>query len=205
MAATISFREDGRDSVTVDVDVLPQAEGFVLADADGREHHFGCGQWSRGGEFVYVATYGADGREKIYWWRDILDALGEGWSVVEEPQLGPRLSPLVQVALDDMADTANKVNGFTGYEKDLAVVVLRALWDEAQEGFDPVEVEVWAATHGWGLKQAKDLRELADGVRHGTRFRGVYGRAISRDRERERAMVEHWRTQLEERDDHEAR
>lgn len=92
-----------------------------------------------------------------------------------------------------MADTANKVNGFVGYEKELAVLFLRALWDEAQEGFDPAEVEVWAATHGWGLKQAKDLRELADGVRHGTRFRGIYGRAITQDRERERAMVEHWR------------
>lgn len=122
-----------------------------------------------------------------------------GWRVIDEPQLGPRLSPLVAVALADMAETANKVNGFIGYEKDLAVRVLRALWSEAREPLDVDEIETWAATNGWSLKQTKDLRELVEGVREGRRFRSTGGgRAITEDKGREQKMVAWWREQLED-------
>lgn len=190
---TIRFRERG-ETVPLPIEVPLAATRLVLADADGREHHFGCGQWDTNGNFVHVATYTSAGREKLYWFDDILDAMKRGWRVLDEPQFGPRLPPLVVVALEDMARDANLVNGFIGYEKELAVRILRALWNEAREPLDAVEIETWAATHGWSLKQTEDLGELVEGVREGRHFRATGGgNAIARDPEREQKMVEGWR------------
>lgn len=61
---------------------------------------------------------------------------------------------------------------------------------------DVDEVAVWVATHGWALKDAKKFRDLAGGVRNGTKFRGIGQRAISRDHDRERKLLAHWRQQL---------
>lgn len=194
---SISFRE-GSERLPIDVGVPVPDDRLVLKDADGREHHFGCGVWTSKGTFIYVATYGRAGREKIFWWEDILEPLSRGWEIVQEPALGPQLTPLAHAALASIEQSANKVNGFvTDYEKTLAVRVLRALWDEAREPLDPDEVEVWAATHGWAFKGAKTLREIAEGVRNGKQFRGAAGgRAIRRDREQEKRMVENWRDAL---------
>jgi hypothetical protein len=198
-SATIRFRERG-NPVRLPIEVPLTAARLVLADAQGREHHFGCGQWDHNGEFVYIATYTNAGREKIYSFDDVLDALKDGWQPIDDPQLGPRLSPLVVVALENMAERANKVNGFTGNEKDVAVTILRALWDEAREPLDVDEIETWAATNGWSLKQTKDLRELVEGVCEGRRFRSTGGgHAIAHDRERERKMVAGWREELDRR------
>jgi hypothetical protein len=65
---------------------------------------------------------------------------------------------------------------------------LRALWEEAHERYDPQEVYVWTATHGWAMKDAKRLQEIAEGVRQGKNFQGYDRRPISRDRERWRRI-----------------
>ncbi len=49
-------------------------------------------------------------------------------------------------------------------EKQWAVQAFMALLDVANEGFDPDAVKVWGPTHGWSLKDAKDLGELARAV-----------------------------------------
>jgi hypothetical protein len=166
---------------------------LVLASEDGSEFHFGCGVWTVNGTFLHVASYATEGRAPYAWWSDVLDSLAQGWEARDEPELGPQLSPLAQVALTGLARLCNQVNGFSGEpEKKWAVEQLRALWEVAEDRFDADEVAVWAATHGWALKQAKKLREIADGVRHGTQFRGTGGHAIQRDRARERKMVAHW-------------
>jgi endonuclease IV len=66
----------------------------------------------------------------------------------------------------------NLHNGFYGEpEKRWAVDALRALWEEAHERYDPQEIYVWAATHGWAMKDAKRLHEIAEGVREGKTIR----------------------------------
>lgn len=190
--------EDGRESLLLDIDLPRDAKRLILVDADGHEYHFGCGVWTPNGTFIHVATYTAERREPYAWWSDVLDGIERGWRVRDEPELGPSVTPLVDVALTGLARLCNQVNGFYSEpEKKWAVEHLRALWEEAREPLDPDEVGVWAATHGWAPKHAKTLREITEGVRNGKRFMGV-GRAIQRDRDRERKMVEHWREQLPE-------
>lgn len=188
--------EDGRESLRLGIDLPRDAKRLVLVDAEGREYHFGCGVWTPNGTFIHVASYTAEGREPYAWWSDVLDGIERGWSVRDKPELGPSVTPLVDVALTGLARLCNQVNGFYGGpEKKWAVEHLRALWEEAREPLDPAEVGVWAATHGWAPKHARTLREIAEGVRSGKRFMGV-GRAIQRDRERERKMVDRWRAEL---------
>jgi hypothetical protein len=186
---------DERQQLALDLELNDAtAKRLILVDADGREYHFGCGAWTPNGTFNHVATYTDEGREPYAWWSDVGDGFERGMALREEPQLGPRVSPLVQVALDHLAFLCNQNNGFYGEpEKRWAVDTLRALWEDAQEPLDPREIEVWAATHGWSVKHAKTLREIVEGVRYGKQFRGVGGRAIRRDREGERKMVARWR------------
>jgi hypothetical protein len=191
----IRFRKN-MPVLAVKTDVAPDASRLVLGDVQGREHHFGCGQWSSNGDFTYVATYTSTGREKIYRWGDIVEALEQGWRRIAEPQLGPILAPLVWRALADLEQSANKVNGFIGYEKELAVRILRAVWDEARESLDPDEVVAWSATHGWSLEQAEKLREIAEGVREGRKFREIGGsRAIATDSAHAARMVAAWKAE----------
>lgn len=188
--------EDGRESLRLDIDLPRNAERLVLVDADGCEYHFGCGGWTPNGTFIHVATYTADGREPYAWWSDVVDGIQRGWDVRDAPELGPRIKPLVDVALASLARLCNQVKGFSAEpEQKWAVERLRALWEEAREPLDPDEVGVWASTHGWGPKDAKKLREITEGVRSGRHFMGA-GRAIQRDRDRERAMIAHWREEL---------
>jgi hypothetical protein len=199
MAVTITS-EDERASAQLDVEVARNAKRLVIADAEGSEYHFGCGIWTANGTFIHVATYTAAGREPYAWWNDVLDGIERGWEIRSEPELGPLISPLTEVALASLARLCNFHNGFYGEpEKKWAVEHLRALWEEAQDPLDPDEVAVWAATHGWAPKHAKTLREIAEGVRHGKQFRGAGQRAIRRDLAREGKMVAHWREQLSER------
>lgn len=115
------------------------------------------------------------------------------------PEIAPRL--VRQVVRSSRRSAARGVRipspQLYSEPKKWAVEHLHALWEEVREPLDPDEVGVWAATHGWAPKLAKTLREITEGVRNGKRFMGV-GRAIQRDRERERKMVEHWRQQLTE-------
>lgn len=61
--AAIRFRERG-DAVSLPIKMPLTAARLVLSDAEGREHHFGCGQWDRNGEFVYLATYTSGGARR---------------------------------------------------------------------------------------------------------------------------------------------
>ena len=57
---------------------------------------------------------------------------------------------------------------------------------------------VWAATHGWAIKDAKRLQEIAEGVRDGKNFQGYDRRPIPRDREKWRRMIEQWDNDIAE-------
>jgi hypothetical protein len=199
------YSDDERRRVRLDADVTSSADGLVIVDGEGREHHFGCGAWDPQGRFRYVATYADEGREPPYSHDEVIEALERGWRVADTPRFGPRLSPLVRVALEGLAQRASKHKGFIGApERTLAIRYLRALLNEAGQAFDPEEVEVWAATHGWAAKGAKDLGKLAEGVLEGRQFRDWDRRAIGENPEQERQMVEYWRAKLEERDGQES-
>jgi hypothetical protein len=194
MEVTIAS-SDERQSVRLEVDVPADAERLVLVDDDGNEYHFGSGMWVKRGTFLHVATYSPDdGLQKYAFFWELADAISEGRvSHQPEPELGPKLSRRAVIALKELRMLCNLHNGFYGEpEKRWAVDTLRALWEEAHERYDPQEVYVWAATHGWAMKDAKRLQEIAEGVRQGKNFQGYDRRPIPRDRERWRRMIEQW-------------
>jgi hypothetical protein len=190
----------GRETIRLDVATDRGAERLVIVGVDGREHHFGAGGLGSGGVFTYLASYGDEGREKFYWSDDIRESIGDDYAAIDQPRLGPVLSPLVRTALDSLARTigGSKHKGFMLDEKTWAVRRLRALHREAREQFDPAEIEVWAATNGWSLRDARALRTIAEGVLEGKSFRGVDRRAIPYDREQARRMVAQWRAERAE-------
>lgn len=187
--------DDERQRVRLDLDVPRSTERLVLVDEDGKEYHFGCGMWMREGTFLHVATYSREeGLHPYAFFFEVVDAIEEGKiAQLPEPDLGPKLSPRTIAALVGLRQLCNLHNGFSGDpEKSWAVNTLRALWEGAGDRFNPQEVYVWAATHGWGIKHAKALQKLADGVREGKNFRDYAGRAITRDRGQWRRMIERW-------------
>jgi hypothetical protein len=187
--------DDEREKRGLDVDLEQGAKRLVLADTAGWEYHFGRGPFTPLGTFSHVATYSPEGREPYAWWWQVLDGAERGWTVREEPELGPTVTALAVAALEDLARRCNQNNGFyADPEKSWAVETLRALWEE--EPYDSDEIAVWAATHGWGIKYSNKLRELAEGVRQRTQFRDYARRSIKRDRAKEQRMVAHWREQL---------
>lgn len=127
MAVTITS-EDERASVQLDAEVPRDAKRLVLVDTEGREYHFGCGVWTPNGTFIHVATYTAQGRQSDVWWQDVREGLDRGCAIRDEPELGPLVSPLVNVALTGLARLCNQVNGFHAEpEKKWAIETLRAL------------------------------------------------------------------------------
>jgi hypothetical protein len=187
--------DEGREPMRLEVDVASEAEGLVLVDEVGNEYHFGCGMWVQRGTFLHVATYSpSDGLQKYAFFWEVADAIAERrMSHQPEPELGPKLSSRAVAALNELRLLCNQHNGFYGEpEKRWAVETLRALCEGAHDRFDPQEVYVWAATHGWAVKDAKRLREIAEGVRDGKNFQGYDRRPIPRDREKWRRMIEQW-------------
>jgi hypothetical protein len=85
-------------------------------------------------------------------------------------------------------------------EKRWPVDALRALGKKRTSAYDPQEVYVWAATHGWAMKDAKRLQEIAEGVRQGKNFQGYDRCPIPRDRETWRRMIEQWDKDIAEED-----
>lgn len=192
---------DEREQVRLDVDVSRDSEGLVLIDDVGNEYHFGCGMWVKRGTFVHVATYSpSDGLQKYAFFWEAADAISEGrMSHQPEPEIGPKLNSRAFAALEELRRLCNQHNGFAGEpEKRWAVETLRALWEGAHDRWDPQEVYVWAATHGWAIKDAKRLQEIAEGVREGTNFQGYDRRAIPRDPEKWRRMIEQWDKDIRE-------
>jgi hypothetical protein len=194
MTVTIAS-DDERRRISLDLELPRDAERLVLVDAAGSEHHFGCGRWVAAGTFLHVATYSPEeGLQKYAAFWEVEEAIVKGGVAHQpDPELGPRVSPRMRIALAGLRRSCNLNNGFTGEpEKRWAVDTLRALWDEARESFDTQELFVWAATHGWAIKDALKLQEIADGVREGKKFQGYDRRPISGDPERWRRMIEHW-------------
>jgi hypothetical protein len=189
---------DDREEMDVQL-VLPDegARRLILADTEGWEYHFGRGPSMTKGTFMHAATYTEEGRRPYVWWSDVLDGFARGMSVRDEPELGPNLSPLTEVALKGLAETCSQHKGFHLDEKVWAVRTLRVLWEDAHQPLDPAEIGVWAATHGWDVKHSNDLRAIVEGVRNGKSFRGYDGRAIPRDSEHARKMIAYWQAELE--------
>jgi hypothetical protein len=186
---------DEREPVRLEVDVPSGAEVLVLVDEAGNEYHFGCGMWVKRGTFLHVATYSStEGLQKYAFFWEVADAIAEGrMSHKWQAELGPKLSSRTAAALTELRSLCNQHNGFSGEpEKRWAVETLRALWEGAHDRFDPREVYVWAATHGWAIKDAKRLQEIAEGVRDRKNFQGYDRRPIRRDHEKWRRMIEQW-------------
>lgn len=88
-------------------------------------------------------------------------------------------SPVVEAALVDLTVLVNLTTGL-GHpsDRDAAVSLFRILKDGGYS-WDPAEVRAWAASHGWGVKGAKELEHVASAVREGRRIRG--GRRMWRE------------------------
>lgn len=170
------------------------AGGAFLTGASGHEHHFGGVELGLSGSehylhAEYVATYVDDSATATFDPRSALDDLREGFEIAPAPNLGPRLATFVLGAVDDMAESCNFGNGFVfDFEKREAVLTFLAL-ARCGEKFSIAELEVWATTRGWSLKDAKALRELAQRVREGRSFRP----AIRLSEDQYRRFLEHWR------------
>jgi len=202
MTVTIAS-DDERQQIRIDLELPRDAERLVLVDAAGNEYHFGCGMWVKAGMFLHVATYSPDdGLQTYAFFWEVADAISEGGITHQpEPQLGPELSRRAVVGLTELRALCNLHNGFSGEpEKRWAVETLRALWEEAHDRFDAQEIYVWAATHGWSIKDAKALQKVAEGVRERKNFQGYDRRPIPRDRGKWRRMIEQWDKDIAEAD-----
>jgi hypothetical protein len=117
-------------------------------------------------------------------------------SVFDPPKAPEPLSRLAVAALRHLADICNQNNGFvTATEKNFAVRTLRALRFAGNERLDPRAIEKWACTEGgWTEPQAKQLREIAEGVNANRGFRDYDGTPLRRDESVEQAMVVRWRS-----------
>jgi hypothetical protein len=115
--------------------------------------------------------------------------------VIEHPALGPRLSPVVRVAMERLAEKCSQHKGFASpVEKTWAIEILTVL-TENREAYEPHEIETWAATHGWDARSARRLAEFAAGVAEGKRFRGYGGRVIHIAPHRAERMIKDWRNE----------
>jgi hypothetical protein len=84
-------------------------------------------------------------------------------------------------------------------EREHAVQTFGAL-RRAGERFDPEEVWVWGATHGFRPKDADRLKDYARRAIEGGGTRTVSGHAIRVDPAQADRMVEYWRGELEKRE-----
>lgn len=100
---------------------------------------------------------------------------------MDAPTLGPAVSPLVEVALDALADFAARKGFAFEPERERAVRTFLAL-RRAREPYDPDEVYLWGATNGFRRpKDVERLREYAQRAIDGKRTRTVNGYAIKLD------------------------
>lgn len=170
-------------------EIAADADGFVLRDRRGHEHHFGGPDWTHEAiTFSYVSSYSPEGGpEHDYNARDELE---EGFDVAE-PTLGPNLTPLTRAAVDHVIEECAHKGFAFPYEKEVAVHALQAL-AEANEPFPPADLEVYGATHGFALDRAEALRDLAQRVIEGRSFRP----AISLPRGHGEKLRAYWRKHM---------
>jgi hypothetical protein len=191
----IRFHLRDKQRVPLPFEAYWDTSGFALRDGEGEEHHFGFAEHE--GEhmvFTYVASYTAAGRDSS-WGGGVHDKLTESAYELVEPMLGSRLSPLVDIALDDLAEFAAHKGFAFDDERRHAVQTFGAL-HLADELFDPEEVYVQGATGGYRPKDAKMLEEYARRAIEGRGTRTVGRQAIRVDRVQAAAMVKHWRSKL---------
>lgn len=196
----IRFVRRGGPTVQIPFEAYWDTNGFVLRDGEGDEHHFGFREVeARTAIYTHVASYRADGRDAS-WPGGVYDELVEWGFELADPTRGPKLSPLVAVALDELAEEATHKGFAFDYERELAVRYLAALVG-AGETLDPDEIFVHAALSGYGLKDAERLREYARRALSGGGTRTVAGRSIRLEPAMGERMTAHWRKKLEQPED----
>jgi hypothetical protein len=145
-----------------------------------------------------VASY-TDGGRDTTWPGGVHDKLTErGYGLAEDTR-GPDLSPMVEIALEELAEFATR-NGFAFDEERQAAVRTFGALRRAGERYDPEEVYVWGATNGFTPKDAERLREYARRAVEGGGTRTVGGRAIRVDSAQADRMIKRWRGQVQERE-----
>lgn len=171
--------------------------GLALRDGEGEEHHFGFPKVEQGSKvFTFVTSYTDEGRDAT-WPGGVHDKLIERGYELVEPTLGPKLSPVAEVAMKSLADYATRKGFAFDEERARAVQVFGAL-ARGHESFDPEEVYVWGATNGYAPKAAEKLREYASRAISGRGTRSVGGRALKVDSERADLMLSAWRDAAED-------
>jgi hypothetical protein len=170
--------------------------GFALRDGADEEHHFGFPERARSQVvFTFVASYNTSGRcddPGV----GVHDKLVERGYELVEATLGPRLNSLVTVALAGLAEFAARKGFAFDPERELAVRTLGAL-RRVRETFDPDEIWVWAATHGFRGRDAAKLKEYAQRAIDGAGTRTVNGYAIRLDPRQADLMIDGWRSERE--------
>jgi hypothetical protein len=83
---------------------------------------------------------------------------------------GPRLDPVVRVALRELTARVN-TNDLVNQEDVAAAVRTLEVLRDGGNPVDPAVAEAWALTAGWSAFAAARLREFAEKVRVGRRFR----------------------------------
>jgi len=121
-------------------------------------------------------------------WRDArgaVDLLG-----LAPPGQVPTLHPVVEAALHTLVDLYSSL--IHPSDKERAIEIFEALEREGGEDCSWVsdDVEAWIWAHGWSASEAEDVREIADGVKAGRRFRH-HGRVLRED------IVDLWRGEAE--------
>jgi hypothetical protein len=108
-------------------------------------------------------------RSDIDRWRDAY-APTEMRSGVAAPTKSAITNPVVERALESLTRRVNLSTGL-GHPSDKAAAVgLFRVLKAGGEEYDAAEVAAWAANNGWGLAGARELGEIAAGVRAGHRY-----------------------------------
>jgi len=191
----VRFRRRSSSVHRIDYEAGWDTYGVALCDPDAYEHHFGLAEHERDViVFTYVASYGEGGRETIRP-HDLVNKLAADYEVVDAHH-GPRLTPVVALALDDLAEFATHKGFAFDEEREAAVQFLGSLV-LGGEPFDPEEVYVHAATSGYRFEDAQQLREYAERAISGRGTRTVNGYAIRVDHGRAKKMLADWRSRTE--------
>jgi hypothetical protein len=153
----------------------------VLKDSSGDEHDFGLPEDVAGrAVYTWIASYSDEGRED--WPGDVHDRLAGGKYEIVDPSLGSKLSKLVEVALEGVAEFASRRGFAFDSERERAVRAFLTLRGEGEE-YDPNEVYVWGTTNGFRRpNDAKMLTEYAQRAIDGKGSRTVNGYSIKLDR-----------------------
>lgn len=91
------------------------------------------------------------------------------------------LSPVVETEMRHLEMHVNHAHGLaSSHDRDLAIVTLQRL-HEAGHSFDVNKLYTWALAHGFGQEEALRLKDYAEKVQQGHRFRLRYGDVYRRD------------------------